>query len=343
MRGPVVYSWRDGDRTFIGSLAELTLGPERLFSTLRDKPLFCRENVRTGPRGVQGAAVRAPSATREPPDPFRRGRARSASAGCSGAACASGSSTAGTGEAPAPARRRLLGRAPARAARAGAGSPRAASRACAACTARPRVVDRVQAHGARAEHDHLGLAVQARDPRRVAAQQLGREVAERADHRSARSARPGAAGTPGSSRSRSAAGSRLPGGRHLSVLADEHIAAGQADLLEQRGRAACPRARRTAGPARPRWRRVPRPRTSARRRRCPRRTPPLWRVAASSAQRTQPRACASTSLSASRRSDADRSRSPEDTAEMVIASPRVAHDGSRAIPRGSTRERRRAG
>ena len=54
--------------------------------------------------------------------------------------------------------------------------------------------------------EHLGLPVQARDPGRIAAQQLGREVAERADHASAGSARPGAAGTPGSSRSRSAAG-----------------------------------------------------------------------------------------------------------------------------------------
>ena len=41
----------------------------------------------------------------------------------------------------------------------------------------------IQPHRAPAERQHLRLAVQARDPGRVAAQQLGGEVAERADHR----------------------------------------------------------------------------------------------------------------------------------------------------------------
>ena len=44
------------------------------------------------------------------------------------------------------------------------------------------VIDRVQPHRALAQRQHLGLPVQARDPGRVAAQQLRREVAERADH-----------------------------------------------------------------------------------------------------------------------------------------------------------------
>src|SRR5580693_4869190 len=42
--------------------------------------------------------------------------------------------------------------------------------------------DRIEAHRASAERELLGLAVQARDPRGVLAQQLGGEVAERADH-----------------------------------------------------------------------------------------------------------------------------------------------------------------
>ena len=40
---------------------------------------------------------------------------------------------------------------------------------------------RVQAHRARADHEDLGLAVQLRDAGRVAAQELRREVAQRAD------------------------------------------------------------------------------------------------------------------------------------------------------------------
>ena len=44
----------------------------------------------------------------------------------------------------------------------------------------------------------------------------------------------------------------------------------------------------------------------------------VLRVAASSGQRRQPCACANTSLRASRRSEADRSLSPEDTGRMVV-------------------------
>src|SRR5205807_747605 len=44
------------------------------------------------------------------------------------------------------------------------------------------VVDRVQAHGAASDRGRLRLTVQARDSGRISAQELRREVAERADH-----------------------------------------------------------------------------------------------------------------------------------------------------------------
>jgi hypothetical protein len=45
-----------------------------------------------------------------------------------------------------------------------------------------RVVDRIEPHAASSQSDDLRLAVKARDPRRVAAQELRREVPQRADH-----------------------------------------------------------------------------------------------------------------------------------------------------------------
>src|SRR5207237_3534406 len=44
------------------------------------------------------------------------------------------------------------------------------------------VIQRIQANGPRADHAHLLAAVEPRDSRRVAAQQLRGEVSERADH-----------------------------------------------------------------------------------------------------------------------------------------------------------------
>jgi len=44
------------------------------------------------------------------------------------------------------------------------------------------VVERIQPDRSRPDLAHLGLAVEPRDPGRIAAQELGREVAQRADH-----------------------------------------------------------------------------------------------------------------------------------------------------------------
>ena len=132
-------------------------------------------------------------------------------------------------------------------------------------------------------------------------------------------------------------GSRLPGGRHLSTLAMNTSARAQPDLPEQLAPAACRRARRTAPPARPRWRRAPRRRTSARRRRCRRRTRPSCASRPARGSARSARACASTCFSASRRSAADRSRSSAAIARMLIA---VARERTRsARPRWSPRER----
>ena len=69
-----------------------------------------------------------------------------------------------------------------------------------------RVVERQQAHGARSDRPLLDDTMQARDPRRVAAQELCREVAERADDRGLDQRPAAGRGTPGRWRSRAAAG-----------------------------------------------------------------------------------------------------------------------------------------
>ena len=132
---------------------------------------------------------------------------------------------------------------------------------------RRRVVDRVQPHRARPDRADLLAPVQARDPGRVAAQQLRREVAERADDPrldQLELAEQVVLAVVDLLRQRVAVAGRPA----LEDVGDEDVAARQADLAEQLCRAAGPPGRRTAGPACPRWRRAPRRRTSGRRRRC---------------------------------------------------------------------------
>ena len=176
------YSWRDGDRTFIGSRAMLDFRTcDTLFDTPRRNPSFAGKM----PGGRQASrTVRADPVPSRPSGPCRlaaAARRLAGFAGCGGsassasaAACSSSGTSGAGGCSGAPEREQLR-------------QPRevlAQRLEHARRVQRGRgMEDRVQPHGARAEHEHLGLTVQARDPGRVAAQQLRREVAERADHR----------------------------------------------------------------------------------------------------------------------------------------------------------------
>ena len=129
----------------------------------------------------------------------------------------------------------------------------------------------------------------------VVAQELGGEVAQRADHARAAPARSCAAGSPSSSGSRTAAGRGCRGGRHIEVFCDEHVLAREPDLAQQRveqppgladerqallvlvGPGASPTNIRSASA-------LPAPKTT------------VFRVAASCGQRVQSRASSSTRL-----------------------------------------------
>ena len=125
---------------------------------------------------------------------------------------------------------------------------------------RRRVKDRVQPHRAAPDRAHLVAAVQPRDPGRVAAQQLRREVPERADD--ARldeldlAQEVGLAGLD-LGRVRVAVAGRPA----FQDVRTQHVRARQPDLARAACRAACPPGRRTAAPGGPRSRRAPRPRT----------------------------------------------------------------------------------
>ena len=154
---------------------------------------------------------------------------------------------------------------------------------------------------------HLVAPVEARDPGGVAPQELRREVAQRADDASAGRARAGGRGTPGSARSRPAAGRGCPGAA-LQRVDDEHLVAGEADLAEELVEQAP--GRPTKGrPCSSSWRPGASPTNMRSASAWPAPNTTLWRVAASSGQRVQPRAWRRTALSASRRSSGVRRHS----------------------------------
>ena len=148
--------------------------------------------------------------------------------------------------------RRLFGRARARAARDAREVLAQRLRASAACTAPPRGGRSGTAAPPARPAPTPRATVQAGDPGGIAPRQLGGEVPQRADHESARSARPGGAGTPGSSRSRPA-GDRGAGRAALQDVAHPHPRPGTVTPSRSRSRTArstcC--ARSTAGSSRP--------------------------------------------------------------------------------------------
>ena len=135
------------------------------------------------------------------------------------------------------------------------------------------------------------------------AQQLRGEVAQRADHPRPDRARSCATGSPGSSRSRRAAGRGCRAGG-TSGVRDEDVGARQADLAQQLVEQPPGLARRTAGPACPRWRPGASPTNIRSASALPAPKTTVVRVAASCGQRVQPRASCRTALSSSRRSSA---------------------------------------
>ena len=318
-RGPVVYSWRDGDRTFIGSpcidfracwTPDFAVTPESPANTpdsQSEKLRNCVQNGLDGPRTGPSAAQNRPS--------------------CS-ASRSSGSARRGPAATPRRRRRTIALRRAPRVRVAVSGS--AARRSGGGCSGAPErqqlgdagevfaqrlqhprrvqrgggVVDRVQPHRPRAEHPHLGLAVQAGDPGGVAAQQLGGEVARACRSRSARSARPGAAGTPGSSRSPPAGGRGCRAGG-TSARCRSTPRPARARSPRAAGPAAARRAPRRACPARPRWRPGASPTNISSASALPDPNTTVLRVAASSGQRSQARARIRSSFSDSRRAAAD--------------------------------------
>ena len=94
------------------------------------------------------------------------------------------------------------------------------------------MVDGVQPHRPRADDAHLGAAVQARDPGRVAAQELGREVPQRAQHtRLDEVDLPPQVVLAGLDLGRVRVA--VAGRTALEHVGDEHVRAGQADLPQQ--------------------------------------------------------------------------------------------------------------
>ena len=111
--------------------------------------------------------------------------------------------------------------------------------------------DRVQPHRARADDAHLLASVQARDPGRVGAQELGREVSQRADDARLDEldlAQEVVLAVLDLLGVRIAVAGRAA----LQHVGDEDVGAGQPDLPQQPVEQLARPARRTAGPARPR-------------------------------------------------------------------------------------------
>ena len=119
-------------------------------------------------------------------------------------------------------------------------------------------------HAAAAERHLLLLAVDAGDAELLAGEELGREVAERRDHASARSARSGGTGTARRPRSRRARVA-VAGRAALDDVGDVDLGAIEPDALEQLVEQLAGLARRRGSPACPRGSRAPRRRTSGRR------------------------------------------------------------------------------
>ncbi len=97
---------------------------------------------------------------------------------------------------------------------------------------RGRVIQRVQPHRPRPDDPHLLAPVQARDPHRVLPEQLGREIAQRADHdRLDQIHLPAQVVLAGRDLVR--VGVAVVGRPAFQGVRDEHVAARQPDLAEQ--------------------------------------------------------------------------------------------------------------
>ena len=186
--------------------------------------------------------------------------------------------------------------------------------------------ERVQPHDPRPDLAQLVAPVQARDPGHVAAQQLGGEVPERADDlRLDQLELPEQVVLAGVDLLRQrVAIARRPA---FQDVRHEHVAAGEADLGEQRVEQPARLADEREALLVLVGARAPRRRTSGRRRRCRSRRRRSWRVLASCGQRWQVRACSQTAFSSSRRSEAldiSPKLSPRDGGSGVL--PRILRD-----------------